>query len=94
MDMDIQSLAATAGCMLAERTELRVDVNHDHNLALITVTVPGAVSGWVALHERFVEQLERRSVESHRISIAGRAGSTFVLETETGSLEVPAPKRF
>jgi hypothetical protein len=31
-----------AGCTLAERTELRVDVNHDHNLALITVTVPGA----------------------------------------------------
>src|SRR3954470_14401245 len=30
------------GCTLAEQTELRVDVDHDHNLALITVTVPGA----------------------------------------------------
>jgi serine/threonine-protein kinase RsbW len=31
-----------AGCDLAERTELAVDVDRDHNLALITVGVPGA----------------------------------------------------
>lgn len=31
-----------AGAVLAERTVLQVDVNRDHNLALITVTEPGA----------------------------------------------------
>ena len=31
-----------AGSALAARTELHVDVDRDHNLALITVTVPGA----------------------------------------------------
>jgi hypothetical protein len=30
-----------AGAALADRTELRVDVDRDHNLALITVTEPG-----------------------------------------------------
>ncbi|HXQ89515.1 MAG TPA: hypothetical protein VN733_07725 [Solirubrobacterales bacterium] len=30
------------GCELAERTELHVEVDSDHNLALITVHVPGA----------------------------------------------------
>jgi GNAT superfamily N-acetyltransferase len=31
-----------AGCELAERTELRVEIDRDHNLALLTVRVPGA----------------------------------------------------
>lgn len=31
-----------AGTGLAERTELHIEVDHDHNLALITVEVPGA----------------------------------------------------
>src|SRR5262249_34630503 len=31
-----------AGCELPERSELQVDVDHDHNLALITVLQPGA----------------------------------------------------
>jgi hypothetical protein len=30
------------GCALPERTQLRVDVDHDHSSALITVTEPGA----------------------------------------------------
>lgn len=30
------------GAELAERTELHVDIDEDHNLALLTVTVPGA----------------------------------------------------
>jgi hypothetical protein len=31
-----------AGCELPERTEIEVDVDSDHNLALLTVRVPGA----------------------------------------------------
>ncbi len=31
-----------AGCELAERTEMHTEVDSDHNLALLTVTVPGA----------------------------------------------------
>jgi serine/threonine-protein kinase RsbW len=41
---ELRGVLATppVGCELAERSVLQLDVDHDHNLALITVTVPGA----------------------------------------------------
>ena len=44
--------APPAGFQLPERTRLQVDVDADHNLALITVTVPGADLGEVLRAER------------------------------------------
>ena len=41
-----------AGCELAERTELHVAIDSDHNLALITVHVPGADLEQVIAAER------------------------------------------
>lgn len=40
------------GCELSERTELHVEVNEDHNLALLTVHVPGADLEQVVTAER------------------------------------------
>lgn len=41
-----------AGCALEERTELHVEVDSDHNLALLTVHVPGADLETVVAAER------------------------------------------